>query len=86
VLLVVGVRLGCLNHARLSALAIGARGLVLAGWVANRIDPAMQAADASIATLRATLPAPLVADFRWAPDVPPHEARAMLAALRWPGI
>ena len=40
VLLVVGVRLGCLNHARLSALAIRARGLVLAGWVANRIDPA----------------------------------------------
>ena len=41
VLLVVGIRLGCLNHALLSALAIAARGLRLAGWVANRIDPEM---------------------------------------------
>jgi dethiobiotin synthetase len=86
VLLVVGVRLGCLNHARLSAVAIGARGLVLAGWVANRIDPAMEAADESIATLAATLPAPLVADCPWAPDAQSQDARAMLAALRWPGI
>ena len=38
VLLVVGMRLGCLNHALLSALAIRARGLILAGWVANRLD------------------------------------------------
>ena len=38
VLLVVGIRLGCLNHALLSALAISARGLRFAGWVANRID------------------------------------------------
>ncbi len=71
VLLVVGVRLGCLNHARLSALAISARGLVLAGWVANRIDPAMRAADESVATLAATLPAPLVADYPWAGAGPP---------------
>jgi dethiobiotin synthetase len=66
VLLVVGVRLGCLNHARLSVLAINARGLVLAGWVANRIDPGMDAADESVATLAVTLPAPLVADYPWA--------------------
>ena len=43
VLLVVGIRLGCLNHALLSALAISARGLRLAGWVANRIDAEMTA-------------------------------------------
>ena len=48
VLLVVGVRLGCLNHARLSALAIGARGLTLAGWIAARVDPAMPRADDSV--------------------------------------
>jgi dethiobiotin synthetase len=83
VLLVVGVRLGCLNHARLSALAINARGLVLAGWVANRIDPAMRAADESVATLAATLPAPLVADFAWRGDGAPPVAldRASLRML-----
>jgi dethiobiotin synthetase len=43
VVLVVGVRLGCLNHALLTAEAIRTRGLPLAGWVANRIDPQMHA-------------------------------------------
>ncbi|MDQ7744717.1 dethiobiotin synthase [Hydrogenophaga pseudoflava] len=62
VLLVVGLRLGCLNHALLSAEAIRARGLTLAGWVANRIDPAMAAADDNIAFLRQRLGAPLLAD------------------------
>ena len=41
VVLVVGLRLGCLNHALLTAEAIGARDLTLAGWVANRVDPDM---------------------------------------------
>ncbi|WP_310566469.1 dethiobiotin synthase [Hydrogenophaga sp.] len=62
VLLVVGLRLGCLNHALLSAETIRARGLTLAGWVANRIDPAMAAPDDNIAFLRQHLPAPLLAD------------------------
>lgn len=62
VLLVVGVRLGCLNHALLSARAIAARGLRLAGWVANRVDPAMLRADANVADLALRLPAPCVAD------------------------
>jgi len=71
VLLVVGMRLGCLNHALLSALAINARGLVLAGWVANRIDPAMRECDANVAALIERIPAPLVADIAWnAPDAP----------------
>lgn len=61
-LLVVGVRLGCLSHALLTADAIAARGLVLAGWVANRIDPHMARADDSVAALAERLPAPLVAD------------------------
>jgi hypothetical protein len=61
VLLVVGIRLGCLNHALLSALAIAARGLRLAGWVANRIEPACPWLTA-YATQRARLPAPLVAE------------------------
>jgi dethiobiotin synthetase len=62
VLLVVGLRLGCLNHALLSAEAIRARGLTLAGWVANRIDPGMAAPDDNIAFLRQRLGAPLLAD------------------------
>ena len=65
VLLVVGVRLGCINHALLSALAIQARGLRLAGWVANRIDPGMAEAEASVEALDRRLPAPRWADLRW---------------------
>jgi len=65
VLLVVGIRLGCLNHALLTALAIGARGLCFAGWIANRIDPSMDEADANVAALASLLPRPLVADLPW---------------------
>ncbi|MEC5215523.1 dethiobiotin synthetase [Actimicrobium sp. GrIS 1.19] len=60
VVLVVGVRLGCINHALLTAEAIRARGLTLAGWVANRIDPGMAHADANIAALSQRLRAPLL--------------------------
>jgi len=67
VLLVVGIRLGCLNHAMLAALAINARGLELAGWIANRIDPAMRAADENIGALAERLSAPLVAELPWRP-------------------
>jgi dethiobiotin synthetase len=67
VLLVVGVRLGCLNHALLSAVAIRARGLELAGWVANRIDPAMPAAAESVAALDARLASPRWDDLGWQP-------------------
>jgi dethiobiotin synthetase len=62
VLLVVGMRLGCLNHALLSALAINARGLRLAGWIANPIDPDMREIDANVQSLAQRLPAPLIAD------------------------
>jgi dethiobiotin synthetase len=62
VVLVVGLRLGCLNHALLTAEAIRARGLMLAGWVANRMDPRMQAQEDNIAWLRRQLAAPLLAD------------------------
>jgi dethiobiotin synthetase len=61
VVLVVGVRLGCLNHALLTADAIAARGLKLAGWVANHVDPDMIAADENIQTLGALIAAPLIA-------------------------
>ena len=58
VLLVVGLRLGCLNHALLSALAIRARGLHLAGWVANALETPMPRAAETIIALDARLGAP----------------------------
>ena len=58
VLLVVGLKLGCLNHAALTAEALAARGLELAGWVASAVDPAMAERDASVSWLRRTLPGP----------------------------
>ena len=58
VLLVVGLRLGCLNHALLTAESIERRGCRLAGWVGNAVDPRMAAFDENVATLRARLPAP----------------------------
>jgi len=61
VVLVVGMRLGCLNHAMLTAQAIRASGLTLAGWVANHVDPAMLAQQENIAYLQQHLRAPLLA-------------------------
>ena len=58
VLLVVGLRLGCLNHALLSARAIAADGAHLAGWIASHVDPDMERVDDNIAMLRERLPAP----------------------------
>jgi dethiobiotin synthetase len=55
VILVVGLRLGCLNHALLTAQAIAARGLTLVGWVANTVDPAMPHRQSNIETLKAGL-------------------------------
>lgn len=65
VLLVVGVRLGCLNHALLSALAIRARGLTLAGWIANAIEPALPCFDENVATIERRLAAPRLATLPW---------------------
>jgi dethiobiotin synthetase len=53
VLLVVGLKLGCLNHARLTLEAIRSSGLPLAGWIASEIDPDMLAKDENMATLEA---------------------------------
>ncbi len=67
VILVVGMRLGCINHALLSAEAIAGRGLTLAGWVANRIDPAMPRFDENLATLESLLSAPLLGSVPYGP-------------------
>ncbi len=60
VILVVGMRLGCINHALLSQQAISARGLELAGWVANHIDPEMSRFEENLAALKERLAAPLL--------------------------
>ena len=60
VVLVVGLRLGCISHALLTVEAIAARGLLLAGWVINTVDPDMLNADATIEALVARIDAPLL--------------------------
>jgi dethiobiotin synthetase len=85
VILVVGLRLGCLNHALLTAEAITARGLRLAGWVANEIDPTMLHQQGNIDALRSRLSAPLLGRV-------PYIAQASAAAaaqyldFRWTGV
>lgn len=56
--LVVGLRLGCINHARLSFEALRRRGLLYAGWVGNHIDPDMAAQEDNLAALKCWLPDP----------------------------
>ena len=65
VILVVGIRLGCINHALMTAGSMRAAGVSLAGWVANRIDPNMTAIEENIVTLKAMLDAPCIADVAW---------------------
>nr|WP_294865574.1 dethiobiotin synthase [uncultured Pseudogulbenkiania sp.] len=60
VILVVGMRLGCINHALLTVRAIEAAGLPLAGWVANRVVPEQAAYAENLATLQAYIAAPLL--------------------------
>lgn len=78
VILVVGLRLGCLNHALLSARAIVADGCRLLGWIGNRVDPAMDAPEENLATLRELLPAPCLGVLPH--GVPPAQASACLGA------
>lgn len=80
VVLVVGLRLGCLNHALLTAEAIRARGLQLAGWIANRVDPDMRAQHENIAYLCARLAAPPLADIAHSARPDPHGVHVELPA------
>jgi len=82
VVLVVELRLGCINHALLSARAIVADGCVLAGWIANRIDPAMARAEENLDTLRARLDAPLLGVLAHAPELRDADVQALAAAAR----
>jgi len=77
-LLVVGVRLGCLNHALLTAEAIAARGVRLAGWVANGVDAEVARAADQVATLRARLAAPCLGVVPHAPGATAEAAATHL--------
>ena len=69
VLLVVGMRLGCVNHARLTAQSLQASGVECLGWIGNHIDPVMQRQDENIATLQQRLPMPCWGRLPYLPGV-----------------
>lgn len=85
VILVVGLRLGCLNHALLTADAIAARGLQLAGWVANVVDLGMRHGMANIDALSARLPAPMLGCVPRLPAALPSAAASHLDFSSLPG-
>lgn len=84
VILVVGMRLGCLNHALLTAEAIVRDGLTLAGWVANSCTPQMASLAENILTLRAALPAPCLGELPFLEpiDVPAAAGHLDLTLLK----
>mgnify|MGYP000067036295 FL=1 len=62
VILVVGMKLGCINHALLTSEAIQRDGITIAGWIANRIDPDMDAYEENIDSLKALIRAPCLGE------------------------
>ncbi|WP_057956446.1 dethiobiotin synthase [endosymbiont of Ridgeia piscesae] len=78
VILVVGLRLGCINHALLSAEAILATGVELVGWVANHVDPDMLIQQENLQSLKALMPAPCVGEV---PFLAQPDAAAVSACL-----
>ncbi len=62
VILVVGMKLGCINHALLTEMAIKNTGLECIGWVANRVDPNMQCYQENLETLKQQMQSPLIAE------------------------
>lgn len=86
VILVVGLRLGCLNHAQLTVRAIRADGCRLLGWIGNAVDPAMDRREDNLDTLRRLLPAPCLGVLDHAADATatPALAAAVAAVLAPP--
>jgi dethiobiotin synthetase len=82
VVLVVGMRLGCLNHALLSCDAILGRGLTVAGWVATAVQPDMERAVENLAALVQRLPAPCLGHIPWLPQPTAARAAGFLALDR----
>lgn len=69
VILVVGMRLGCINHALLTVEAIKSRGLTLAGWVANRVDAEMPVFEENLVSLQQRIAAPCISVVGWQEEV-----------------
>ena len=65
IILVVGMKLGCINHALLTVEAVQARGLKLAGWVANEIEPNMPMFEENLTSLQQRISAPCLSVVRW---------------------
>jgi dethiobiotin synthetase len=65
IVLVVGMKLGCINHALLTVEAIKTRGLTLVGWVANEVDPNMSLFEENLASLQQRIAAPCLSVARW---------------------
>ncbi len=78
VILVVGLRLGCINHALLTAESIQAGGANLVGWIANQIDPDMLAPDANLATLADLIEAPCLGIVPWLTQAEPEQVAGYL--------
>lgn len=78
VVLVVGMRLGCLNHALLTARAVAEKGLRLCGWIANTLDPLMAVPDENVEALRTRIAAPLLGRLPYAPNPDPRFLAAHL--------
>jgi dethiobiotin synthetase len=78
IVLVVGMRLGCLNHALLTAQAIAASGMPFAGWIANSVDPAMLAPDENLAALESRLDAPLLGKLPYRERPDPRELASFI--------
>ncbi len=74
IILVVGMRLGCINHALLTVAAIQSRGLCLTGWVANQIDPNFEMFEENLASLKKRIVAPCLSVVGWQEDVRFNEA------------
>lgn len=68
VVMVVAIRLGCLNHALLTAAAIQASGCRFAGWVANHIEPDCEMREENVEALRQRLAAPCLGELEFSPD------------------
>jgi dethiobiotin synthetase len=79
VVLVVGMRLGCLNHALLTAESIDRRGLRLRGWVANSIDPEFERLTENISSLEGRISAPCLGIFSFEPQADPETLAQALA-------
>lgn len=79
VVLVVGLRLGCLSHARLTARAIQSDGVPLMGWIGSRVDPTFNECDDYVELLRDALPVPCLGVLPYAPNANPAQMSKYLA-------